>query len=158
MGWPHRDAALPITIRSIRAVVFDVGGVLVDSPLHIIGRYEQELGLSPRSLGAVIAQAGDSVRGHVDAVNPWGPSRPPPRGWCVSAPCPAPPCCVASAETLHALTAPPTAALTPLAAAQGAFARLERGELTVQEFASPFEAECRYAGHCGIALARVMPR
>lgn len=29
----------------IQAVIFDVGGVLVSSPLHLIVNYEKELGL-----------------------------------------------------------------------------------------------------------------
>ena len=37
-------------------VLFDVGGVVVDSPLHAIARYEQELGLPPNAINhAVVA-------------------------------------------------------------------------------------------------------
>jgi epoxide hydrolase-like predicted phosphatase len=37
----------------IRAVVFDVGGVLITSPVDVIWQYEQELKLPKRSLGSV---------------------------------------------------------------------------------------------------------
>ena len=70
---------------TVRAVLFDVGGVLVDSPFTAIAAYERELRLPEGVINRVIAAGGDG----------------------------------------------------------GAFARLERGEVTVPEFAAPFKEECR---------------
>ena len=70
---------------TVRAVLFDVGGVLVDSPFTAIAAYERELRLPEGVINRVIAAGGDG----------------------------------------------------------GAFARLERGEVTVPEFAAPFKGECR---------------
>jgi len=75
-------------MSAIAAVVFDIGGVVQDSPLHAIARYERERGLSPNAINRVVVAAGD----------------------------------------------------------EGAWARLERGELTVQTFCGPFEADCRAHG------------
>jgi putative hydrolase of the HAD superfamily len=69
-------------------VLFDVGGVVVDSPLHVIARYEAELGLPANAINRAVVASG------------------------------------------------PT----------GAWSRLERGELTLDEFCAPFEADCRAAG------------
>jgi putative hydrolase of the HAD superfamily len=81
----------------IEAVVFDIGGVVMESPLHAIARYERDHGLA------------------ADAINR---------------------AVVASGEL-------------------GAWARLERGELTLAAFGALFEADCRA---CGIAVdaARLM--
>jgi putative hydrolase of the HAD superfamily len=68
--------------------VFDIGGVVQDSPLHAIARYERERGLPPNAINRVVVAAGE----------------------------------------------------------EGAWARLERGELTVQSFCAPFEADCRARG------------
>ena len=35
-------------MQPVRAVIFDLGGVVIDSPLHAIARYERELGLPAR--------------------------------------------------------------------------------------------------------------
>jgi putative hydrolase of the HAD superfamily len=75
-------------MSAIGAVVFDIGGVVQDSPLHAIARYEQERGLPPNAINRVVVAAGEA----------------------------------------------------------GAWARLERGELTVQSFCVPFEADCRARG------------
>jgi putative hydrolase of the HAD superfamily len=75
-------------VSGIAAVIFDLGGVVMESPLHQIARYERELGLEPNALGHAIVAAGDT----------------------------------------------------------GAWSRLERGELTVDEFVAPFEADCRAWG------------
>jgi len=75
-------------MSAIAAVVFDIGGVVQDSPLHAIARYERERGLSPNAINRVVVAAGE----------------------------------------------------------EGAWARLERGELTVQTFCGPFEADCRAHG------------
>jgi putative hydrolase of the HAD superfamily len=75
----------------IAAVVFDLGGVVMDSPLHALARFEQDSGLEPNAVSRVVVASGDA----------------------------------------------------------GAWARLERGELTLEEFCAPFEADCRA---CGIEL------
>ena len=72
----------------IAGVLFDIGGVVQDSPLHAIARYERDHGLPP------------------DAIN-------------------------------HAVVASGEA---------GAWSRLERGELTVEAWCAPFEADCRAHG------------
>jgi putative hydrolase of the HAD superfamily len=75
-------------MEKIAAVVFDIGGVVQDSPLHAIARYERERGIEPNAINRVVVAAGE----------------------------------------------------------QGAWARLERGELTTQTFVEPFEADCRAHG------------
>jgi putative hydrolase of the HAD superfamily len=72
----------------IEAVIFDLGGVVLDSPLHVIARYEREQGLPPNAINRVVVAAGEA----------------------------------------------------------GAWARLERGELTAEAFVAPFEADCRAHG------------
>ncbi len=72
-----------------RAVIFDLGGVVLDSPLHAIARYERELGIPPGHVNRVVAASGP----------------------------------------------------------QGAWARLERGELGLEAFVPAFERECAEAGH-----------
>ena len=73
---------------SIAGVVFDIGGVVQDSPLHAIARYEREHGIEPGAINRAVVEAGE----------------------------------------------------------RGAWARLERGELTIAAFCTPFEAECRARG------------
>lgn len=73
---------------SIAAVIFDLGGVVTDSPVQAIQRYERELGLERNAINRAIVDAGDA----------------------------------------------------------GAWSRLERGELTLETFRAPFEADCRRAG------------
>lgn len=72
-----------------RAVIFDLGGVILGSPLHAIAQYERDLDLPVNFINRVVAD-----------TSPHG-------GW----------------------------------------ARLERGELTMDEFFAAFEADCRDAGH-----------
>src|SRR2546429_9740537 len=72
-------------MQTIAAVVFDIGGVVQDSPLHAIARYERERGSEANAIN------------HVD---------------------------VATGE-------------------RGAWARLERGELTIEMLYVPFPADCR---------------
>jgi putative hydrolase of the HAD superfamily len=72
----------------IAAVLFDVGGVVTDSPLHAIARYERERGITANAINHAVVAGGEA----------------------------------------------------------GAWSRLERGELTLDTFAGPFEAECRAAG------------
>jgi putative hydrolase of the HAD superfamily len=75
-------------VSELAGVLFDMGGVVMDSPLHAIARYERERGLPANAINRAIAQAGEG----------------------------------------------------------GAWARLERGELTVATFCAPFEADCRARG------------
>ena len=75
-------------MRAIEGVLFDMGGVVMDSPLHAIARYERAHGLPANAVNRAIAAAGES----------------------------------------------------------GAWARLERGELTAETFCAPFEADCRAHG------------
>jgi putative hydrolase of the HAD superfamily len=83
----------------IRAVIFDLGGVVVDSPLHAINRYERELGIPEGVVNRVVVDTGP----------------------------------------------------------QGAWSRLERGELAMPEFHAAFEAELRAVGHT-ISAATMMAR
>jgi putative hydrolase of the HAD superfamily len=84
-------------VTTIQGVLFDLGGVVMDSPLHAIARYERDHGLPPNAINRAIRDAGDT----------------------------------------------------------GAWSRLERGELTVEKFLVPFEADCRA---CGVTISgeRVM--
>jgi putative hydrolase of the HAD superfamily len=75
-------------MNAIAAVVFDIGGVVQESPLHVIACYERERGLDANAINRVVVAAGE----------------------------------------------------------RGAWARLERGELTIQTFYAPFEADCRAQG------------
>jgi len=72
----------------IEAVVFDLGGVVMDSPLHAIARYERDHALPAGAINRVVVDTGDA----------------------------------------------------------GAWSRLERGELTLEAFCSPFEDDCRASG------------
>lgn len=84
---------------SYRAVIFDLGGVVLDSPLHAIARYERELGIPEGHVNRVVASRGP----------------------------------------------------------EGAWARLERGELALEAFAPAFERECAEAGHA-ISAQEMMAR
>jgi putative hydrolase of the HAD superfamily len=75
-------------VHSFAAVVFDLGGVVMGSPLQALARFERDCGLEPNAINRAIVAAGE----------------------------------------------------------QGAWARLERGELTLEEFCAPFEADCRSCG------------
>jgi len=74
---------------SFQAVIFDLGGVVLGSPLHAINRYEEHLGLERNAINRVAAE-----------------------------------------------TAP-----------DGAWSRLERGEVSMDAFYSAFEEDCARAGH-----------
>lgn len=74
---------------SFRAVFFDLGGVVMGSPLHAIAQYEREHGLPAGAINRVVVA-----------------------------------------------TAP-----------DGAWSRLERGEMRLPEFFTAFEADCGAAGH-----------
>ena len=73
---------------SYRAVLFDLGGVVVGSPLHAIAAYEEELGIPAGSVNRIVITTG----------------------------------------------------------ADGAWSRLERGELTLEPFYEAFDRECAAAG------------
>src|SRR5256712_798978 len=45
-------------VRRIEAVVFDIGGVVQESPLHAIARYERDHGLLPDAVNPAVAAAG----------------------------------------------------------------------------------------------------
>lgn len=82
-----------------RAVIFDLGGVVLDSPLHVIAAYERERGLPAGAINRVVADTG----------------------------------------------------------AEGAWSRLERGELAMAAFQSAFDAECAAAG-LAVEAAELMRR
>jgi putative hydrolase of the HAD superfamily len=75
-------------VTGIAGVLFDVGGVVTDSPLDAIARYERAHGIAPGAINRAVVGAGE----------------------------------------------------------HGAWSRLERGELTLEAFCAPFEADCRAAG------------
>ena len=77
--------AMPGTIRG---VLFDLGGVILDSPLQAIARYERDHGIEVNTINRAVVSSGEG----------------------------------------------------------GAWSRLERGELAIEEFCAPFEADCRVAG------------
>jgi putative hydrolase of the HAD superfamily len=79
------------------AVIFDLGGVVLDSPLHAIARYEREAGIQAGFVNRVVVSTGP----------------------------------------------------------QGAWSRLERGELRVEEWVPEFERDCAEAGQM-IDAARMM--
>lgn len=79
------------------AVIFDLGGVVLDSPLHAIARYEREAGIPAGLVNRVVVSTGP----------------------------------------------------------QGAWSRLERGELRVEEWVPEFERDCAEAGQV-IDAARMM--
>lgn len=72
----------------IAGVLFDIGGVVQDSPLHAIARYERDHGLPAHAINRAVVAAGEG----------------------------------------------------------GAWSRLERGELTLEAWCAPFEADCRAQG------------
>jgi epoxide hydrolase-like predicted phosphatase len=45
---------------SLRAVIFDLGGVVLDSPLHAIAAYERELGIPAGCVNRVVVATGPS--------------------------------------------------------------------------------------------------
>jgi putative hydrolase of the HAD superfamily len=46
-------------VAGIRAVVFDIGGVIQDSPLHAIARYERDHGLPVGAINRAVVAAGE---------------------------------------------------------------------------------------------------
>lgn len=47
-------------MQAVRAVIFDLGGVVIDSPLHAIARYERELGIPEGIVNRVVVDTGPS--------------------------------------------------------------------------------------------------
>src|SRR5262245_50951079 len=47
-------------MSEIAAVIFDLGGVVMESPLHAIARYERDHGLAPNAVNRAILAAGDA--------------------------------------------------------------------------------------------------
>src|SRR3989442_6745643 len=47
-------------VRRIEAVVFDIGGVVQESPLHSIARYERDHRPPPDAVNRAVAAAGDA--------------------------------------------------------------------------------------------------
>jgi epoxide hydrolase-like predicted phosphatase len=43
---------------ALKAVIFDIGGVVVGSPLHAIAQYERDLGIVPGSINRVVVSSG----------------------------------------------------------------------------------------------------
>ena len=82
-----------------RAVLFDIGGVVVGSPLAAIAAYEREFGIEPGLINRVVVETG----------------------------------------------------------AAGGWSRLERGELTLEQFYPAFERDCEGAG-CRISARMLMGR
>jgi putative hydrolase of the HAD superfamily len=80
-----------------RAVIFDLGGVVVGSPLHAIAEFERREGIAEGLVNRVVVGAGPA----------------------------------------------------------GAWSRLERGELTLEEFYPAFEADCAQAG-CRLSARALM--
>jgi putative hydrolase of the HAD superfamily len=75
-------------VPRLAGVLFDIGGVVQDSPLHAIARYERDHGLPAHAINRAVVASGE----------------------------------------------------------RGAWSRLERGELTVEAWCAPFEADCRTQG------------
>jgi len=73
---------------SLRAVIFDLGGVILDSPLHAIARFERDRNIEAGAINRIVVATGPG----------------------------------------------------------GAWARLERGELSMEDFFGAFEEDCAAAG------------
>jgi putative hydrolase of the HAD superfamily len=86
-----------MSMTRIEGVLFDIGGVVQDSPLHAIARFEREHGLPAGAINRTVVETGED----------------------------------------------------------GAWSRLERGELTLSAFCASFEAECRARG-VALSASRMM--
>jgi putative hydrolase of the HAD superfamily len=87
-------------VTNYRAVIFDLGGVVMGSPMPAIAGYERELGLAAGSLNRLIGATGP----------------------------------------------------------EGAWGRLERGKLSLDEFYAAFEGDCATAGYAGVSARELMRR
>src|SRR2546426_12776732 len=47
-------------LRRVDAVIFDLGGVVMESPLAAIARYERDHGLPPNTINRVVVDAGEA--------------------------------------------------------------------------------------------------
>src|SRR5262249_58897651 len=52
--------AMQTDVRAMDAVIFDLGGVVLDSPLHAIARYERERGLPANAVNLAVITAGEA--------------------------------------------------------------------------------------------------
>jgi epoxide hydrolase-like predicted phosphatase len=84
---------------SYQAVIFDLGGVVLGSPLHAIARFERDCGIPEGFINRVVIESGSG----------------------------------------------------------GAWAQLERGQLSIEEFSCAFEGDCEAAG-CAISAQALMER
>ena len=84
---------------SYQAVIFDLGGVVLGSPLHAIARFERDCGIPEGFINRVVIESGSD----------------------------------------------------------GAWARLERGQLSIEEFSCAFEGDCEAAG-CSISARALIER
>ena len=50
-------------VDAIEAVVFDIGGVVMESPLHAIARYERDHGLAANAINRVVVASGEHAPG-----------------------------------------------------------------------------------------------
>ena len=63
-------------------MVFDIGGVVQDSPLHAIARYERDHGIEPDAINRAVVAAGERgawarlERGELTIAAFYAPSRP----------------------------------------------------------------------------------
>src|SRR3989442_16042531 len=57
---PGAGARYNSAVRRIEAVVFDIGGVVQESPLHAIAPDERDHGLPPDAVNPAVAAAGDA--------------------------------------------------------------------------------------------------
>jgi len=92
-----RGASATVRVMRHRAVLFDLGGVVVGSPLHAIAAYERQRGIASGSINRVVVETGPG----------------------------------------------------------GAWSRLERGELGLEDFYPAFDADCAGAG-CSISARELM--
>jgi hypothetical protein len=68
-------------MRAIEAVIFNLGGVVLESPLHAIARYESDDGLPPGAINQAIVASGEAgawacLERELTAEAFGGPSRP----------------------------------------------------------------------------------
>ena len=83
----------------LKGVLFDLGGVVIDSPLHVIAQYEKDLDIPANFINRLVVDNG----------------------------------------------------------AEGAWSRMERGEIDMRRFEQDFEAECSAGGH-PISASEMMAR
>src|SRR2546430_11081163 len=73
-----REARYNSAMRAIEAVVFDIGGVVQESPLHPIARYERDHGLARDAVNPAVVPAGRAgARGAPRPGRAAGPAGPP---------------------------------------------------------------------------------